>query len=268
MRCAAYSVRVGSSPLARGPHNMSSSPLDVLRLIPARAGTTLPCRCFSGRLRAHPRSRGDHRTRYGTPQNARGSSPLARGPPRAKSAPVAEMGLIPARAGTTPKVRCRGCCVGAHPRSRGDHRSRCECVPFLAGSSPLARGPRFIRRQGNQGCGLIPARAGTTLTAELERNRGAGLIPARAGTTTVGASRNAVIGAHPRSRGDHDEVRARLLELGGSSPLARGPLRLHLRGTGRCGLIPARAGTTGTPKGGCVKRGAHPRSRGDHNFFR
>ena len=70
--------------------------------------------------------------------------------------------------------------------------------------------------------------------------------------------------AHPRSRGEHRTTHRRLHVGDGSSPLARGTLRMggYWRGGGR--LIPARAGNTGprVPRGWPLS--AHPRSRGEH----
>ena len=70
-------------------------------LIPARAGTTGLCDHAAARSGAHPRSRGDHdiSVLFTAPQ--KGSSPLARGPPTGGAPAASELGLIPARAGTT-----------------------------------------------------------------------------------------------------------------------------------------------------------------------
>ena len=92
------------------------------------------------------------------------------------------MGLIPARAGTTPKYELHPRRTGAHPRSRGDHFPASRLVGLLAGSSPLARGPP----QAIMVLILVP-----------------GLIPARAGTTTCILIWTSLTRAHPRSRGDH-----------------------------------------------------------------
>ena len=154
---------------------------------------------------------------------ARGSSPLARGPPKSMWVQRWWQGLIPARAGTTLwghlLVR-RGC-----------------------GSSPLARGPLISDAINIITGRLIPARAGTTYSSfsawravgAHPRSRGdhhaskasvmcaagssplargplqcapkriakSGLIPARAGTTCTRRLRSRWCGAHPRSRGDH-----------------------------------------------------------------
>ena len=162
---------------------------------------------------------------------------------------------------------------------------RARGYPLARGSSPLARGPHETQRKAIYAFGLIPARAGTTVSArdrvEIEgahpRSRGdhsrkcftrkpvpgssplargppygssltpglSGLIPARAGTTTPALSPRPPRRAHPRSRGDHVVMRAKKMANVGSSPLARGPLINEARNRGNGGLIPARAGTTG-----------------------
>ena len=48
--------------------------------------------------------------------------------------------------------------------------------------------------------------------------------------------------AHPRSRGEHQLVYGFANEITGSSPLARGTLRLESHGVTNLRLIPARAG--------------------------
>ena len=71
--------------------------------------------------------------------------------------------------------------------------------------------------------------------------------------------------AHPRSRGDHGSHSSIGENLGGSSPLARGPLLSGKPRAATRGLIPARAGTTRTHSGEPETGRAHPRSRGDHS---
>ena len=112
------------------------------------------------------------------------------------------------------------------------------------GSSPLARGPRHGPR-----------------THDLFR----GLIPARAGTTVTVSAAGSAAGAHPRSRGDHTKRYVSRSSSPGSSPLARGPPRRSPGAAALPGLIPARAGTTGSTCPGCRGSTAHPRSRGDHD---
>ena len=91
----------GSSPLARGTRHPGLRELSSRGLIPARAGNTQR-RCRRQKAsRAHPRSRGEHKTVYVRLPVAMGSSPLARGTLVAIFHPALEAGLIPARAGNT-----------------------------------------------------------------------------------------------------------------------------------------------------------------------
>ena len=236
----------GSSPLARGPPCLDAFHNYAAGLIPARAGTTTvfePCGTGPG---AHPRSRGDHGTAQPNLDNYKGSSPLARGPPRNAQAPQEQPGLIPARAGTTGGDLHVDALAGAHPRSRGDHPNSTRGAENLTGSSPLARGPPVNSSAHRSERGLIPARAGTTLVKKFFLT---------------------CAGAHPRSRGDHLVSWTGLMALWGSSPLARGPRVLRLPQSPRPGLIPARAGTTLCWRRASLRGWAHPRSRGDHRIF-
>ena len=176
----------------------------------------------------------------------RGSSPLARGPLVQVDTDFFQGGLIPARAGTTGDFEAPLDSTGAHPRSRGDHQQYMTELTGLQGSSPLARGPRFNCRVNISPIGLIPARAGTTFHDGGEA---------------------ATVGAHPRSRGDHLPPALNPHALGGSSPLARGPLNGPQLKNVAGGLIPARAGTTPTCRLFDLLGRAHPRSRGDHTYL-
>ena len=152
-----------------------------------------------------------------------GSSPLARGAPTVKNITYGATGLIPAHAGSTAAAMNGLGLSWAHPRSRGEHGViRCGLrVPW--GSSPLARGAR-----------ALPCRVGYP----------GGLIPARAGSTLSTGSPPAPPGAHPRSRGEHPVSFTVCGSSPGSSPLARGALFREDMGNIPVGLIPARAGST------------------------
>ena len=109
------------------------------------------------------------------------------------------------------------------------------------GSSPLARG---LRRKG---------------TALLSQFR---IIPARAGFTLYRVLVFKTGQDHPRSRGVYDAGNPLQTPLPGSSPLARGLLGSIVGGTTSGGIIPARAGFTGSTLDMAVSREDHPRSRG------
>ena len=175
----------GSSPLARG-------------LLLASA----PSCCEE---QDHPRSRGVYPWPTCRLLSWTGSSPLARGLPLLSSAIIAQLGIIPARAGFTVTVDSAGEPSTDHPRSRGVYKDRTGRERREFGSSPLARG-----LHGSHGSppGLL------------------GIIPARAGFTTTCRCRSGPHGDHPRSRGVYRPVGVIGLALSGSSPLARGLLRL------------------------------------------
>ena len=235
--------RAGSSPLARGPPCAADGYRRRSGLIPARAGTTKNSHGLHCKIRAHPRSRGDHCYRPAILRMGEGSSPLARGP-RVEAAKAGEVyGLIPARAGTTIIMTTSSQKERAHPRSRGDHVICAVQASLCRGSSPLARGPH---------------------TTGLFASCALGLIPARAGTTYLAADTAHTARAHPRSRGDHAVTTILTTALAGSSPLARGPRDVAQQIGVTAGLIPARAGTTSYWCRFRIPWWAHPRSRGDH----
>ena len=132
----------GSSPLARGTLHERRRVRKLHRLIPARAGNTISMSKTPGGGLAHPRSRGEHLDSLVACLHQVGSSPLARGTPRTKSAVHSKVRLIPARAGnmhasTKPAASCP-----AHPRSRGEHITAICILLMAPGSPPLARGTR------------------------------------------------------------------------------------------------------------------------------
>ena len=152
-----------------------------------------------------------------------GSSPLARGTRALAPTPTDAKGLIPARAGNTVLRSSSPHRVGAHPRSRGEHTRIVTLHALATGSSPLARG---------------------TLVDVVIRCAQAGLIPARAGNTLTPPSCSSPKRAHPRSRGEHRLLLAVKQPKAGSSPLARGTLKPAVKRAKIAGLIPARAGNT------------------------
>ena len=219
-RCATC---VGSSPLARGTHRLVSRLRAHLGLIPARAGNTASSGAGGAALRAHPRSRGEHLGDKEVAPLHLGLSPLARGTLSDLMEKPAWTGLIPARAGNTHR-RMRGATrLWAHPRSRGEHSPKTAREVERQGSSPLARG--------------TPNAESVTRTFE-------GLIPARAGNTITNDIWHYFQWAHPRSRGEHHLPYGRYARILGSSPLARGTHSSVEDPAGAGGLIPARAGNT------------------------
>ena len=231
----------GSSPLARGLRTKSRMTLNAVRIIPARAGFT-PAQPERVRTVAdHPRSRGVYVDVTAYSSKERGSSPLARGLLSVDLVDAGGVGIIPARAGFTDWRASSGPSPADHPRSRGVYASRTGRAHSRPGSSPLARG---LPLQG------------------LIRVTLSGIIPARAGFTAVRGGCVWRWRDHPRSRGvyrsDHDTE----VDEAGSSPLARGLHHGRVVDVHPRGIIPARAGFTGSCCGTCRTSPDHPRSRG------
>ena len=211
----------GSSPLARGLHKGGDARPVGARIIPARAGFTIPSTSPRSVRWDHPRSRGVYLPRWACEALAEGSSPLARGLP----------GPLGSRSSRTRD----------HPRSRGVYRRKVRDGRIPAGSSPLARGLPRAGAPRRGWTGIIPARAGFTTMKGLDmpsmkdhpRSRGVyppprrrectasgssplarglrappsarltlrGIIPARAGFTAWVTRMGVPASDHPRSRG-------------------------------------------------------------------
>ena len=170
-----------------------------------------------------------------------GSSPLARGLPRHWPLRAGHVGIIPARAGFTNPCTDRRERAADHPRSRGVYADATMRGAMTVGSSPLARGLLDLGVQGGQAARIIPARAGFTHRGGLDR---------------------VACQDHPRSRGVYGDWIATAADAAGSSPLARGLLRVDLPEPGLHRIIPARAGFTSGPVADRRPSGDHPRSRG------
>ena len=153
------------------------------------------------------------------------------------------LGLTPARAGNTHGPRTTYSATGAHPRTGGEHRNRADRETVAKGSPPHGRGtPRAGRRD------------------DPER----GLTPARAGNTCGCPGSSAARRAHPRTGGEHHDIRHTLVMSSGSPPHGRGTHSAHRPADGRRGLTPARAGNTRAIWRSCPPRRAHPRTGGEH----
>ena len=111
----------GSSPPVRGAQNELCQPPAPSGLIPARAGSTawLPTQTVS--TWAHPRPCGEHLAGRLVLNSALGSSPPVRGALTDIANCAADLGLIPARAGSTPPSTKYPNAHGAHPRPCGEH---------------------------------------------------------------------------------------------------------------------------------------------------
>ena len=176
--------------------------------------------------------------------------------------------------------------------------------PTPPGSSPPVRGALLNLVLKREESGLIPARAGSTLSShilpgacwahprpcgehpvndtEATSGRGSsppvrgapagldlafgvdGLIPARAGSTHSTCLAEPVKRAHPRPCGEHRGVSTRGGLIVGSSPPVRGALKETIQASRDAGLIPARAGSTQEASAAARRYRAHPRPCGEH----
>ena len=181
------SVLVGSSPHGRGKLVLVPRAAREVRLIPARAGKTSPCVRGMGLGPAHPRTGGENSVIVYSVPGSIGSSPHGRGK-RAGHFPHAGGGrLIPARAGKTLKVSQTRFLTPAHPRAGGENQCLSIFTTHYAGSSPRGRGKPCDYSLSCREPGLIPARAGKTITLVVglcvwgssPRGRGKLVIPRR-----------------------------------------------------------------------------------------
>ena len=170
-----------------------------------------------------------------------GSSPLARGLPVGQCLGPFRDRIIPARAGFTQHPTPSRSRASDHPRSRGVYAPYMVVCFSRHGSSPLARGLPLQARRGPVQGGIIPARAGFTPSASRPHSGGPD---------------------HPRSRGVYSLPRFSCDTRSGSSPLARGLLKLILKLDRDVRIIPARAGFTCSSVNPGRRASDHPRSRG------
>ena len=192
----------------------------------------------------------------------------------------------------------------AHPRAGGENPVEHRPPPTKVGSSPRGRGKPHNVKCIVYNVGLIPARAGKTVSAVLgwsvraahpraggencvfcvtsrgsrgssPRGRGKrhlggplgpcrGLIPARAGKTSHAITASGLTWAHPRAGGENWLPVGCPRGLEGSSPRGRGKRRKCRRVIILMGLIPARAGKTGQPVADLIISMAHPRAGGEN----
>ena len=274
---------VGSSPLARGLRHGWISMGGVVGIIPARAGFTAGGPPGAGGPGDHPRSRGVYLGLKSAWTARPGSSPLARGLLTLALQRHARVRIIPARAGFTHRGP-RGPLAGEdHPRSRGVYEWGLPTPRAVAGSSPLARGLHPSASGDLAGSGIIPARAGFTMSrpdlrsqaTDHPRSRGvylrpnlsrylpAGSSPLARGLRCTASTSPWNVWDHPRSRGVYRASIRRTTSPNGSSPLARGLLRHGHDEYQNRGIIPARAGFTSAPESmSPVLTGSSPLARG------
>ena len=213
----------GSSPHTRGAPGRTGSRSEMMRIIPAYAGSTGSAWRSNTPRRDHPRIRGEHTLHSCTTSYGPGSSPHTRGARGGVGAVADPGGIIPAYAGSTTSSFMMEDRAWDHPRIRGEHFVDPFLFVLVVGSSPHTRGAHPLPRPARLGRGIIPAYAGSTPT------------------TRPVAIWNL---DHPRIRGEHGGLPFCRVGGAGSSPHTRGAL---IRGSPRGRsprIIPAYAGST------------------------
>ncbi len=155
----------GSSPRVRGKHTTPTRWPWRTGLIPARAGKTPGSDYALYGVWAHPRACGENAKGAEDAAREEGSSPRVRGKLHGGTHVGVPCGLIPARAGKTLDRSSAWRRMGAHPRACGENARERSAARREKGSSPRVRGKRHPRGRHPRRDGLIPARAGKTVTA-------------------------------------------------------------------------------------------------------
>ena len=294
----------GSSPHTRGAPGRRLALVLRIGIIPAYAGSTTPSWNVTGKPADHPRIRGEHVFPFFLVRVPLGSSPHTRGARYHHRHGLSAMGIIPAYAGSTIRVRTISSFLADHPRIRGEHAHIPQRFRRPDGSSPHTRGARVAARECLPRLGIIPAYAGSTgmdlrpavTTADHPRIRGehgdrggedglyagssphtrgarpprpgktpaSGIIPAYAGSTKTGRRDGQRQRDHPRIRGEHSESTTISLTISGSSPHTRGAPDRRQAGQSCDGIIPAYAGSTEDVNAFQLGLRDHPRIRGEH----
>ena len=160
--CGVAGFEQGSSPRMRGARHCGTAAGRPVGIIPADAGST--CRRQDPRATTgdHPRGCGEHFCLVFPQASRLGSSPRMRGahPPRSLSACPCR--IIPADAGSTGILLCRGTGGGDHPRGCGEHDGLLRRGDTGPGSSPRMRGAQEILVVVGCIARIIPADAGST----------------------------------------------------------------------------------------------------------
>ncbi|EFL00787.1 LOW QUALITY PROTEIN: conserved hypothetical protein, partial [Streptomyces sp. SPB78] len=189
----------GPSPHARGAEAGALHPGPRPGSIPARAGSSRSCRRRCSRRGVHPRTRGEQQLALPEDPAAWGPSPHARGAVVGRAQTGEARGSIPARAGSSRRLRAYWPAPGVHPRTRGEQVGDAEDVVAARGPSPHARGAVDDHPSHEGGVGSIPARAGSGTCSGCWAQRR---------------------GVHPRTRGERWTWREMLPRPSGPSPHA------------------------------------------------
>ena len=176
-----------------------------------------------------------------------GSSPHVRGALDIERGGQCFDGIIPACAGSTGNTHTSTQQDRDHPRMCGEHSLRPPPLYPTWGSSPHVRGaPRRF----------------------MNLSLFAGIIPACAGSTLSASETSTYAWDHPRMCGEHQSSPRLEQAQPGSSPHVRGALHALFRRMRYQGIIPACAGSTRSGRCSNSQWRDHPRMCGEHFLIR
>ncbi len=154
-----------------------------------------------------------------------------------------QAGIIPVCTGSTSSFLPRWSRRSDHPRMHGEHNRRGDPMITAEGSSPYARGARYLH---------------------IIWKRPTGIIPVCTGSTATQAGHGASSPDHPRMHGEHFGGGRWAICFGGSSPYARGAPHVSVCLPSRDGIIPVCTGSTWLEGTATTKTRDHPRMHGEH----
>ena len=272
----------GSSPHARGTRYYVAVGILSGRFIPACAGNTPIRRRPKPPQQVHPRMCGD--TRCGTPlthpprfiPHARGTHqltpmgdhadwliPACAGNALASAHTPLRASVHPRVGGERTRISTYALRASVHPRVRGERTRISTYVIESVGSSPHARGTRYVRCRRHPQRSVHPRMRGEHGPPGMPLYPYAGSSPHARGTHPARPHHHERRRYHPRMRGEHTRGRWRGRGRTGSSPHARGTLGHHPRCAGIATVHPRMRGEhieRSTPKPAAV--GSSPHARG------
>ena len=234
----------GSSPHTRGARVFAGPAAPGAGIIPAYAGSTPSLSGWPTGSPDHPRIRGEHSCTTTKSSHA--------------------LGIIPAYAGSTVPVSVTPVSRWDHPRIRGEHGGVDYRSAEAWGSSPHTRGAHFSPIHGARAARIIPAYAGSTGWRRRRGRSGRDHPRIRGEHVPIALIATALAGSSPHTRGARWRRTGRRPRRCGSSPHTRGAPAAPATTGGRCGIIPAYAGSTSSAALGWLSVGDHPRIRGEH----
>ena len=153
---------VGSPPRVREKLIVDGTCVRCLRITPACAGKTLYLPPLLAQNRDHPRVCGKNKGISQLELAKMGSPPRVREKQLYPTPVQTFLGITPACAGKTPKVRYLPSDFRDHPRVCGKNLTCNSCIVRTSGSPPRVREKQKTQPHSDAGAGITPACAGKT----------------------------------------------------------------------------------------------------------